>query len=87
MTFIENVFKYGISNHESSEIIIRLSADEHSIGFYCRNKLFDGKRNTERTGIGIANTRQRLNHLYPAKYSLDISTADNFFTVQLSLEA
>lgn len=87
MTFIENVFKYGISNHEQSDIVIRLSAEEHTITFFCRNKLFETKRNAERTGIGIDNTRQRLLHLYPGKHFLDINPENGFFTVQLTLQA
>jgi two-component system, LytTR family, sensor kinase len=87
MTFVENVFKYGISSHEQSSIIIRLSADEHTITFYCRNKLFETKRNPERTGIGLANAQKRLWHLYPNKHLLAIKDENNFFTVQLTLQA
>jgi LytS/YehU family sensor histidine kinase len=86
MTFIENVFKYGISNHEPSDILIKLSADERSITFFCQNKMFETKRNTERAGIGIANTRKRLQHLYPGKHFLDIKTENSLFTVQLTLQ-
>ena len=87
MTFIENVFKYGISSHEQSEIIIKISAEDHNISFFCQNRLFDIKRNPGRTGIGIANTRQRLQHLYPDKHFLDIKTGNGFYTVHLSLQA
>jgi two-component system, LytTR family, sensor kinase len=87
MTFTENVFKYGISSHEPSDIIIKLSADEHNITFFCQNKLFETKRNTERAGIGISNARQRLQHLYPNRYFLDIDTEKGLFTVQLTLQA
>lgn len=87
MTFIENVFKYGISNHAPSAISIKLSADQHSITFFCQNKLFESPRNTERTGIGIANTRERLKHLYPNKHFLDIKSENGLFTVQLTLQA
>jgi two-component system, LytTR family, sensor kinase len=87
MTFVENVFKYGISSHEPSDIIIKLSADEHNITFFCQNKLFETKRNAERTGIGIPNARQRLQHLYPDKHFLDISKEKGLFTVQLTLQA
>lgn len=87
MTFVENVFKYGISSHEESGITIKLSADEHNITFFCQNKLFETKRNTERTSIGIPNARQRLQHLYPNKYFLDINTDNELFTVQLTLQA
>ncbi len=86
MTFVENVFKYGISNHEPAAITIKLSVERDQINFYCLNKLFDTKRNVERTGIGISNTRQRLQHLYPGKHSLQIDTNNGFYTVQLTLE-
>ncbi len=87
MTFVENVFKYGISSHEESGITIKLSVDEHNITFFCQNKLFDTKRNTERTGIGIPNARQRLQHLYPNKHFLDINTDNGLFIVQLTLQS
>jgi len=87
LTFVENVFKYGISSHEPSDITIKLSADEHNITFFCQNRLFETKRNTERTGIGIPNARKRLLHLYPNKHFLDIDTGNGLFTVQLTLQA
>jgi two-component system, LytTR family, sensor kinase len=87
MTFIENVFKYGISSHEQSDIIIKIAAEHHNISFFCQNKLFDVKRNPERTGIGIANTRQRLQHLYPNKHFLDIKGRNDLYTVHLFLQA
>lgn len=87
MTFIENVFKYGISNHEPSTIRIRLAVESHSITFFCQNKIYEHKRIVERTGIGIANTRQRLEHLYKGRYFLDINTDNSLFTVQLTLQA
>ncbi len=87
MTFIENVFKYGISSHETSGITIKLAADNHAITFYCRNRLFGTKRDTERTGIGIANARKRLQHLYPNRHFLAIEEAEGYFTVQLTLQA
>jgi hypothetical protein len=87
MTFIENVFKYGISNHEASDIVIKILAENHNITFFCQNKLFGIQRKTERTGIGIPNTRQRLQHLYPDKHFLDIKSANGLYTVQLTLQA
>lgn len=86
MTFVENAFKYGTSNHEESLISIRVEADKQVIRFNCRNKIFATRRQAERTGIGIANTRQRLDHLYPGKYALDIANDDGFFNVQLVLQ-
>jgi two-component system LytT family sensor kinase len=40
----------------------------------------------KRKGIGIENTRQRLELLYPGKHSLKILNEDDTFTVILKLE-
>lgn len=86
MSFVENAFKYGVSNHEPSAITIRLQADEKKIYFETVNKLFESKKTMERTGVGQANALQRLSRLYHQKHSIDISTAGGFYTVQLTLE-
>lgn len=86
MTFIENVFKYGVSKHESATIQIKLVAGENTLHFYCKNRIF-GLNNGDNhsTGIGIKNTCKRLDHLYPGKYVLDISNDNQEYIVQLTL--
>ncbi len=86
MTFIENVFKYGISSHEASIITIKLFAEEKSITFFCQNRLFATERKAERTGIGIINTKQRLEHVYPNRHLLNITTENGLYTVQLTIQ-
>lgn len=86
MTFVENVFKHGTSGHDESVITIKLSADQHTIQFYSRNKKFSAMRAVHREGTGIANARKRLEHLYTGKYFLDINTEGDYFTVQLNLK-
>jgi hypothetical protein len=87
ITFVENVFKYGISNHEQTIITIQLTADERSITFYCHNKIFKPAGAAQRTGIGIANAKKRLDHLYPNKHLLNITNEHGFFSVELILLA
>ncbi len=87
MTFIENVFKYGISSHEESTITIKLFAEEKSITFFCQNKLFATERRVERTGIGITNTKQRLEHVYPNRHLLNITSEGGLYTVHLTIQA
>ena len=85
MTFVENVFKYGISNHETSEVTIKLFRVENGIRFFCQNKIFSSLRNADRTGIGIANAKKRLKHLYPNKHTLNITNVNGLFTVNLTI--
>lgn len=86
MTFIENAFKYGVSTHHASPISIRLESDGDSLKFSCRNTIFSSNSSLESTGIGLKNTRQRLDLFYPGKYKLDIDASSDFFTVNLFIE-
>ncbi len=85
MTFIENVFKYGTSNHEPSTIIIKIVAEENTITFFTENRLYNDTRKLERAGIGISNAKRRLEHLYPEKHLLNITSADGMYRVKLVL--
>jgi LytS/YehU family sensor histidine kinase len=86
MTFIENVFKYGISKHEVAKIEMKLNIDGSKLNFFCQNTIFDNGSSGKRKGIGIANTRQRLNHIYPGRHKLDITKENNLFTVNLEID-
>lgn len=86
MPFVENVFKYGVSNHRPSEIVITLTTNASTMEFFCRNPIFKTEQPMERTGIGIGNTKARLQHLYPARHELTLQDKDGFFTVQLTLQ-
>lgn len=87
MTFIENIFKYGVSKHEGSTIKIKLAIREASLIFYCKNKIFSSNNSEHNgTGIGIKNTRRRLEHLYSGRYLLDISDNNQEYIVQLTLQ-
>ena len=79
ITFIENIFKYGISNHHQSTITIKLFIRKSTITFYCQNRIFNPDYVYDREGWGITNTKRRLEILYPGKHSLHID-ADKAFT-------
>jgi two-component system, LytTR family, sensor kinase len=87
MTFVENVFKHGISNRESSVIIINVIAAEDRILLFCENSVFLDTKQKTRTGIGLANSKKRLEHLYPGKHLLDIRNEDGMFAVNLTLQS
>ncbi|UKT63159.1 sensor histidine kinase [Pedobacter mucosus] len=85
MAFVENVFKYGISNHNNGKLIVGITLLSTSINFYSKNAIYPDKKHTERTGIGIENTKKRLQHTYPNKHILNIKDDDGFFTVNLTI--
>jgi two-component system, LytTR family, sensor kinase len=84
MTFIENAFKYGISNHKASEICIQVTAGRTGIKLRCKNNVMVSG-SEEGMRVGIPNARKRLDHLYHGKYLLNILNHDGVFEVLLEL--
>lgn len=72
LPFVENAFKHGISAVHPSYILIDITETDSHLNFEIRNTLFEdmGKQLEDNEGIGIANTRRRLDLLYPGRYEL-----------------
>jgi hypothetical protein len=85
MAFVENVFKYGVSNHKSNQLIIKLAFEYNILSLYCQNSINPDKKNTERSGIGLTNTKKRLDYIYPNKHILEINDDNELFTVKLTM--
>lgn len=83
--FIENAFKYGTSAHEDAVITISVKIDAARLRFEVSNQVFKGREHTETFGIGIQNTRQRLNLMYRNAHSLVLTNDGKIFTVTLSI--
>jgi hypothetical protein len=82
--FIENAFKHGINPEEESGIVVRINIDNDVLRLNVRNRLVRVQREDER-GLGLANTRSRLNLLYPGRYELYSSAKDGVYSINLSL--
>lgn len=85
MTFIENVFKYGTSNHHPANIHINLKIDDCKLIFHSSNHQFHSSKPQTRNGLGISNTKKRLDLLYPGKHQLNIQNKKDLFIVDLIL--
>jgi two-component system, LytTR family, sensor kinase len=85
LPFVENIFKHGISNNESSTIEIKIAVKEREILFYCKNNIFTHTKNTSRQGTGIVNVTMRLQNVYPGKHFLKIEEDGKVFEVHLIL--
>jgi len=84
-SLIENAFKHGISYKDDSFINIDLAFGEERLLLVVKNSKQATQRIEEFSGIGIENTRKRLNLLYGTNYHLDILDGTDQFIVNLSI--
>jgi hypothetical protein len=86
LPFAENAFKFGVSTREFAPIDIRIGHHPNRLEFHCKNKII--RRDVlgaEPSGIGIANTKRRLELIYPGKHRLETSEQAGFFEVSLTI--
>lgn len=82
--FIENSFKYGVNAEQNSSIIIDINSKSKMLEVRIWNKKVDfNESDSESTGIGIENTKNRLRLLYPNRHVLSIDDNSDFFEVIL----
>lgn len=90
LPFVENAFKHGVSATQQSNIDIRVLQRDNVVDITVTNSLM--KENNvsldPNSGIGLANTRRRLDLIYPGKYKLDIRKSEDAgtYTVHLLLD-
>jgi hypothetical protein len=83
--FIENAFKYGTSTHEPAMIRIDMKIHGGFLAFKVTNQVFTGREKPETFGIGIENTRQRLNLIYPGRHKLELTNNGKVFIVNIEI--
>lgn len=90
LPFVENAFKHGVSALHPSQIHIAIQQQQNQLLLDVRNTLFQDKTPSLEAGngIGLTNTRRRLDLLYPGQYALQINehTASGEYQVQLTLD-
>jgi len=90
LPFVENAFKHGVSATQQSHIDITIVQEDKILDLTVKNSIMKDNSVSLDTnsGIGLVNTRRRLDLLYPGKYTLDVSelNADNEYTVHLTLD-
>ena len=90
LPFVENAFKHGVSATQQSHIDITIFQKDKVLDLTVKNSIIKDNSVSVDTniGIGLVNTRRRLDLLYPGKYKLNISelNAANEYTVHLVLD-
>jgi len=87
--FIENSFKHGLQGAAGKvQVHIDLEVGESNLDFKISNTIGsnDPPKLEKRKGIGIENTRKRLDLLYPGNHSLEVGREKDKFVVSLKLE-
>jgi hypothetical protein len=87
ITYIENAFKYGINPDVDDCIVeITLQVTTEGVRLYVFNKKVQQALDADSTGIGMNNTGERLQLLYPGKHDLQVSENKETYSVTLSLQ-
>lgn len=82
--FIENAFKHGVNSEQKSRIKIEITMNKTEFQLSVSNNKVNIQRDiSERSGLGIENTRHRLNLIYPSRHLLVITNSEKEFFVSL----
>lgn len=83
--FIENAFKHGVNPEEDSDIDISIDVKDQDLCLTVLNKKVNRLPDEFKSGVGIGNTRKRLELLYPTRHLLNIDNTDATYKVTLNL--
>ena len=87
ISLVENAFKHGMNSNEPASINIRLEQQDDTLVFICDNTN-NPKPTKDRSGsgIGLENTRRRLDLLYPGCYTWEQAiTTEYVYHVKISI--
>ena len=86
ISLVENAFKHGVSSNRPSKIDIRLLQNADELIFNCDNTNFP-KDDADRSGsgIGLENTRRRLDLMYKGHYTWEQTLEDDIYHVRITL--
>ena len=88
--FVENAFKHGFHNPTESFVIIDFHIKDQQLNFNIENSISkvinDKYLKQEGKGIGLKNSKERLELIYKDKYRLDIEEDVRRFSVKLVID-
>lgn len=88
ISLIENAFKHGMNSNALANIDINMVQTDSTLVFTCDNTN-NPKPSKDRSGsgIGLENTRRRLNLIYPNHYQWEQTiTPENIYHIKITLE-
>lgn len=86
INLVENSIKHGLHNIAgAAEAEIHINIKDHTLNLTTCNRLPRASFAKE-GGIGLKNTRRRLDIYYPGKHSLNVTNENGFYRVELCIE-
>lgn len=85
--FIENTFKHGVSGEPDDFINISIISKPDYLEVSTKNKLLDLKNTNQIvSGVGMVNTKKRLELCYPNKYELSTDKSNGEYSTKLIIK-
>jgi sensor histidine kinase YesM len=81
---LENAFKYSTDTKDAA-ITVKLIIKNDQLIFQCNNDFDPQAAAATKTGIGLTNVKKRLEQYYPGRFNYSVSTANNVYSVNLSI--
>ena len=87
ISLVENAFKHGVSSSRNSTIDIHLEQKDNHIVFTCDNTNYP-KDDADRSGsgIGLENTRRRLELMYHDRYEWEQALVGDIYHVKITIK-
>lgn len=83
--FVENAFKHGDLDDGFLKIEIEIKVTPKKMYFTIKNTVRDAEHTNEKAGIGLENSRKRLELNYPDNYKLTNKVKNNWYFVELEI--
>lgn len=86
LSFVENCFKHGLKDND--KVLINMSfevIDKHYLEFKLSNNFNPSANISSKHGIGIANSKRRLNLLFFNDYILETNVKENIYNLYLKI--
>jgi sensor histidine kinase YesM len=84
ITFVENCFKHGELFDPAHPVLIQVRVQQNQLTFFTSNRKRPGPVEFS-TGIGLDNTRRRLQAIYPDRHQLILHDTPDTYATHLSL--